>query len=115
MLRYKPWSTTTSNAWNSNNEVEETFIQSWKEFLTTNGTEYVPSWATELESVEQYYSQDTIIETNVTTESESVVIEDWMIISALHGHHDFQQDSESGEVSLESKKRICLSMCATTS
>lgn len=86
LLKYKPWRTRTSDAWDSLDEEDiDMFCQKWSEFLQSDlGQALVPNWRRELHNAELYFERTEIDDYEENIEGE---LEEWMYIADLHANN----------------------------
>ena len=97
LIKYKPWRTKISEAWQDLPDDDTTYIEAYKTFLhTPQATTCVPHFADELDRAEQHIagaeSSDSENEDSPTTEQH----EDWMLLCRLNHHYidsTVQEDS----------------------
>ena len=60
LLKYHPWSNTTSYSWQNEDSTDQDNVDSYTQFLTTNqGQASIPTFAEELQKAERFLAQST--------------------------------------------------------
>ena len=85
MIKYKPWTSRISDAWDDLPDTDTTFVEAYKNFLCTpQATMSVPHFAYELNQANQHIteaeSSDSENEDSPATEQH----EDWMLLCQLN-------------------------------
>ena len=81
LIKYKPWITKPSNAWNEEDECDLTFTNYWQSFLESEtGQKLVPNWQRELENSQHYI---TSTDTDPLENECSVEREEWMYLAEM--------------------------------
>ena len=85
LLKFKPWSHSSENAWDNEQEVDGLYVSKWKEFLETDlGVRSVPNWKRLLEDTNRYDQNDeTDNDVHETTPEQQC--EEWMYIARMIG------------------------------
>ena len=61
MIKYKPWNTEVSNAWDNEEVSDEMFGEKWNSFLQTDlGQQLVPDRRRHLTNAEIYFSNESV-------------------------------------------------------
>ena len=82
LLKYKPWRTITSDAWDGLDEEDNDMIcQKWSEFLQSDlGQSLVPNWKREFNNAELYFEKSETDDFEENVEGER---EEWMHLADL--------------------------------
>ncbi|XP_066921730.1 uncharacterized protein [Clytia hemisphaerica] len=95
LLKYKPWRTRISDAWDGLSENDtDMFCQKWNEFLQTDlGQSVVPNWRREFNNAELYFERSETDEFEENVEGER---EEWMHLADLcANNNEINQDEPS--------------------
>lgn len=85
LLKFHPWSDTTSFPWQSDDSTDQINVDSYTQFLrTATGRASIPSFAEELQKAERFISQDTQSDDEDENNQTSTEQEDWMVLCQLH-------------------------------
>ena len=100
LIKYKPWQTQLSNAWNDLPDKDENYIMAYHDFLkSTIAKEYLPQLAEELEHIEQYLEHNQSEDTNSDELHEQMhEQEEWMLLCQLNA--TFEQEPNTSEDSI---------------
>ena len=86
LLKYHPWSNSTSYKWQTGDATEQENVDSYKEFLRTpKGKASIPTFMEELGRAQQFLHQnDPSSDDEVEDDSHHEEQEDWMVLCHLH-------------------------------
>ena len=83
LLKYKPWQQTPENAWDNNEQCDETFRTYWMSFLCSEtGKELVPDWELKLQNLKASIKVNTDDVQDFQDSQEEK--EEWMLMSELN-------------------------------
>ena len=81
ILKYKPWTNNSNNAWNSEEPSDQTYINAWHEYLSSpEAVLHVPNWEEKLHDAIQNAEEDNT--DNVTVVEDETSREEWMILAS---------------------------------
>ena len=99
LIKYKPWHTQLSNAWNNLPDTDATYITAYHDFLkTVNAQQCLPQLQEELEHIERYLHDHQEIENDITFTQNTLHNDqdDWMLL--CQRSMTFQHQSEGENV-----------------